>query len=171
MVSLALFQAQSPSGLRIYLCPHQETGDNYAADPCRVCLFDWVHEVDLLFYLFGEMTARTAFAQQDGPLKLGADEQISVTLTSREGSILSNLLLSYLVNPPIRKTTIMGDVGLLEVDITRREVFSQARTRCLNGSVLVGSITMITRVNWRILLHVLIIEISLNVRLERASRC
>ena len=121
--------------------PHQETGDNYAADPCSGgVLFDWVHEVDLLFYLFGEMTARTAFAQQDGPLKLGADEQISVTLTSREGSILSNLLLSYLVNPPIRKTTIMGDVGLLEIDITRREVSFFSSKDSLSERVCFGGV-------------------------------
>ena len=64
--------------------PHQNLVDNYAADPCSGgVLFDWVHEVDLLFYLFGAMTARTAVARQDGPLKLGADEQISVTLNGR----------------------------------------------------------------------------------------
>ena len=98
--------------------PHQNPVDNYAADPCSGgVLFDWVHEVDLLFYLFGEMTARTALAQRDGPLKLGADEQISVTLTGREGSVLSMLLLSYLVNPPIiiiEKTKIKLNLSQLK---------------------------------------------------------
>jgi predicted dehydrogenase len=102
--------------------PHQNIIENYAADSrSGGVLFDWVHEVDLLFYLLGDMTAHSAFAQQDGPLKLGSDEQIAITLTGQEGKILSNLLLTYLVNPPLRKTTIMGDVGVLEIDITCRK--------------------------------------------------
>ena len=102
--------------------PHQNFNDNYATDPhSGGVLFDWVHEVDLLFYLLGDMTAHSAIAQQDGLLKLGSDEQIALTLTGQEGKILSNLLLSYLVNPPLRKTTIMGDSGVLEIDIIRRE--------------------------------------------------
>lgn len=121
--------------------PHQNPVNNYAADPCSGgVLFDWVHEVDLLFYLFGEMTACTAVAQQNGPLKLGADEQISVTLTGREGGVLSNLLLSYLVNPPIRKTTIMGDAGVLELDITRREVSFFSTKDSLSERVCFGGV-------------------------------
>lgn len=103
--------------------PNKNFRDNYTADPLSGgVLFDWVHEVDLLFYLLGEMTPHSAVAQQDGPLKLGSDEQISVTLTGQEGKIFSNLLLSYLVNPPLRKTTIMGDDGVLEIDIICRKV-------------------------------------------------
>jgi len=63
----------------------------------------------------------SAFAHLDGPLDLGSDEQISVTLLSDHKTILCNLLLSYLVNPQVRKTTIMGDAGVLELDIYRRE--------------------------------------------------
>ena len=121
--------------------PHQNLVDNYAADPrSGGVLFDWVHEVDLLFYLFGEMTARAAVAQQDGPLKLGADEQISVTLTGCEGGLLANLLLSYLVNPPMRKTTIMGDVGVLEIDITRREASFFSTEDSLSERICFGGV-------------------------------
>ena len=66
--------------------PHQNFNDNYATDPhSGGVLFDWVHEVDLLFYLLGDMTAHSAIAQQDGLLKLGSDEQIALTLTGQEG--------------------------------------------------------------------------------------
>ena len=102
--------------------PSQNFKHNYAADPIAGgVLFDWVHEIDLLFYLFGELTPLSAFAQLNGPLKLGSDEQISITLLSYDRKILCNLLLSYLVNPQVRRTTIMGDAGVLELDIYRRE--------------------------------------------------
>ena len=119
--------------------PHQNFKDNYTADPLSGgVLFDWVHEVDLLFYLLGDMTAHSAVAQQDGPLKLGSDEQISVTLTSQEGKIFSNLLLSYLVNPPLRKTTIMGDSGILEIDIIRRKASLFSLNRSLSEQIDFG---------------------------------
>ena len=68
-----------------------------AADPIAGgVLFDWVHEIDLLFYLFGELT-HCLHSSAKRTFKLGSDEQISVTLLSYD-RIFMQFLLSYLVN-------------------------------------------------------------------------
>ncbi len=102
---------------------NQDHRKNYAADPIHGgVLFDWVHEVDLLHYLFSNCEPISAYALREQIIDIESDEQIAVTCRSGDGKILSNLLLSYLVRPELRRTTILADNGVMDIDLPNREI-------------------------------------------------
>ncbi|MEQ8603710.1 MAG: Gfo/Idh/MocA family oxidoreductase [Marivibrio sp.] len=102
--------------------PGRDYRRNYAADPASGgVIFDWVHEIDLLAHLLGPFEAAGAAADCSGPLVLGADEQAALTLRHRSGA-LSTLMLSYSVRPQMRRTTLLGPDGGLEIDIPARRL-------------------------------------------------
>lgn len=112
--------------------PGTEIRANYAASPEHGgVIFDWVHEIDLLAHLMGPFQAAGAVAETNGVLALESDEQAGLLLRHRTGAI-STIFLSYAVRPALRRTTLMGEGGVLEIDIPARRLAMRSADGRLN---------------------------------------
>lgn len=102
--------------------PGQDYRQGYAADPeSGGVIFDWVHEIDMLAHLLGPFTAVGAAASAGAWLDIPADEQAALVLRHQAGA-LSTVLLSYTTRPPLRRTTLLGPGGRMEIDIPGRRL-------------------------------------------------
>lgn len=100
--------------------PNQDYRTNYAADPkSGGVMFDWIHEVDLLAHLLGPFRVQGAAAAGQRVLEMESEEEAGLLLRHTQGC-LSMVLLSYTTRPPLRKTTLFGPNGRLEIDIPAR---------------------------------------------------
>ncbi|MEZ5670390.1 MAG: Gfo/Idh/MocA family oxidoreductase [Alphaproteobacteria bacterium] len=102
--------------------PGQDYRQGYAADPqTGGAIFDWVHEIDLLAHLLGPFAVAGATAQAGRCLDMAAEENAGLLLR-HDGGALSTVLLSYATRPPLRRTTLLGPGGRIEIDIPGRRL-------------------------------------------------
>lgn len=102
--------------------PGSDHRANYAADPLSGgVIFDWVHEIDMLAWLLGPISAAGAVAENSGTLGIQAEETAGLLLRHKGGAV-SSLMLSYLGRPARRGTEIFGEAGRLEIDIPARHL-------------------------------------------------
>lgn len=102
--------------------PGQDYRQGYAADPeSGGVIFDWVHEIDMLAHLLGPFTAVGAAASVAAWLEIPVDEQAALVMR-HQGGALSAVLLSYTTRPPLRRTTLLGPDGRMEIDIPGRRL-------------------------------------------------
>ncbi|MBX3456299.1 Gfo/Idh/MocA family oxidoreductase [Ferrovibrio sp.] len=101
--------------------PHQSVRDNYAADSrSGGVIFDWVHEIDMLVYLFGPFTPLAAVAERSGRLDIESEDTAALVLRHDKSGPLASINLSYLPRPRRRFTEIFGTEGRLELDLPGR---------------------------------------------------
>lgn len=101
--------------------PHQSVRDNYAADArSGGVIFDWVHEIDMLTYLFGSFTPLAAVAERSAQLEIESESTAALLLRHGNHGPLASVNLSYLPRPRRRFTEIFGTDGRLELDLPGR---------------------------------------------------
>lgn len=102
--------------------PGQDYRANYAADPkSGGAIFDWIHEVDLMAYLFGPFEGVAAAASRSGTLEIDAEDTATMALR-HHGGAASTVTVSYAGRPAKRMTDIFGTDGRLEIDIPGRRL-------------------------------------------------
>lgn len=102
--------------------PSQDYRVNYAADPkSGGAIFDWIHEVDLMAYLFGAFEGVAAVAGRTGALEISAEDMATMAL-HHHGGVASTVIVSYVGGFPKRTTDIFGTGGRLEIDILARRL-------------------------------------------------
>lgn len=95
---------------------------NYAADPkSGGAIFDWIHEVDLMAYLFGPFEGVAAAAGRSGALDIAAEDTATMALRHHTG-IASTVMVSYAGGSAKRTTDVFGTGGRLEIDIPARRL-------------------------------------------------
>ena len=102
--------------------PSQDYRVNYAADPkSGGAIFDWIHEVDLMAYLFGPFEGIAAAAGRSGVLEMTAEDTATMALR-HHGGVASTVMVSYVGGSAKRATDIFGTGGRLEIDILARRL-------------------------------------------------
>lgn len=95
---------------------------NYAADPkSGGAIFDWIHEVDLMAYLFGPFEGVAAAAGRSGALNIPAEDTATMALRHQTG-VASTVMVSYASRSAKRTTDVFGTDGRLEIDISARRL-------------------------------------------------
>lgn len=102
--------------------PGRDYRVNYAADPkSGGAIFDWIHEVDLMAYLFGPFESIAAAAGRSGALEISAEDTATMALR-HNGGVASTVMVSYIGGSAKRTTDIFGTDGRLEIDIPARRL-------------------------------------------------
>ena len=84
-------------------------------------IFDSIHELDLANYLIGKGNIINCYAKNSGILKLQCEDIADIFMKHENGS--SSLIhLDYLTRPKIRFTRIVGDKGIILINISKRFV-------------------------------------------------
>lgn len=102
--------------------PGKDYRVNYAADPkSGGAIFDWIHEIDLMAYLFGPFEGVAAAAGRSGALEISAEDTATMALRHHSG-VASTVMVSYAGRSAKRTTDIFGTDGRLEIDISARRL-------------------------------------------------
>ena len=113
-----------------FLCssylPNWRAGNDYrtgyAADPkTGGVLFDVIHEFDIANFLLGPARTINSCTRNTGILEISAEDCADVVLEHDNG-MRSILHLDYVTRPSRRKAEIAGSDGLLELDLSERQL-------------------------------------------------
>lgn len=102
--------------------PHQNYKNNYTNDAQHGgIIFDIAHEFDLATFLMDNANVVAAYAENSGLLDIEAEDRASVTLKHASGAI-SHIYLDYITQPKERNFQIVGEHGVLKVDLQSHEL-------------------------------------------------
>lgn len=103
--------------------PEEDYRQMYSAkkDMGGGAVLDFIHELDLLRWLFGEPERLTAMTRQSGWLDIETEDVVDVLLAYPEG-LQVNMHMDYLQRPFQRGIRVMGDKGWVEWDLAAQQV-------------------------------------------------
>jgi predicted dehydrogenase len=102
--------------------PHQDYRQGYAADPASGGIaLDLIHEVDLACHLLGPLTLACAAMTRTGAIDIDAADIADFVLRCADGAQVT-VHLDYVTRPRRRRTEIVGEQGIIEIDLDARRL-------------------------------------------------
>ena len=92
-----------------------------------------IHEIDYLYWLFGNVKEVSSFSEKLSNLKINV-EDLSATLLKFRNNMIGELHLDYFQRPSSRKCKILGTKGTIFWDYksSKLEVFDTRKKRWIN---------------------------------------
>ncbi len=99
---------------------NQDYRKGYANDPKGGgVIFDCIHEIDLANYLLGKAKVIDCFAESSKSLQLDTEDIADIWLKHQDKS-RSLIHLDYITKPKIRCTKVIGEKGIIKIEISKR---------------------------------------------------